>query len=212
MGGRQWTDAENARLIGMWSVDPVARIAELLGRTVSGVALQASRLGLRSVDSNPRFLNKNQLAAALGIANRTAYLMMRDGRLNHLVVLMYRRNQETAVISVANLAHWVGNSENWYAFDPDKVVHPELVRAVGNTKRWWQDEWWTVQQACMELNVCEDWLCVRLRGGLIRGRRVGPFWRVLKSDIMRVKEEMNERSFWLRSACDVANLERFSSL
>ena len=211
MGGRTWTERDNTRLVGMWSIDPVWRIAHLLGRSETAVALQALRLGLKSIDSNPRFLNKSQLADAMGIAKRTAYLMMRDGRLNHLVVVMYRCNQETAVISLSNLVHWVGDPENWYAFDSEKVQHPDLVRAVNNAKRWWSDEWWTVQKACQELNVCEDWLCVRLRGGLIRGRRVGPFWRVLRSDIMRVKKEMKAQLFWLRSACDVANLERFSS-
>ena len=157
-------------------------------------------------------MTKHQLADALGVAVDTAYRMMRDGRLNHLVVLMYRCNQETAVIPLARLVVWVGDPLNWYAFDPEKVQHPELKRAVCNAKRWWRDEWWTVQKACQELNVCEDWLCVRLRGGLIWGRKVGPFWRVLKSDIMRVQEEMKVQLFWLRSACDVANLERFSSL
>ena len=55
MGGRTWTKRDNARLVGMWSVDPVWRIAHVLERSETAVEMQALRLGLRSVESNSRF-------------------------------------------------------------------------------------------------------------------------------------------------------------
>ena len=212
MGGRYWTEDENERLIGMWHMVPLNEIAKLLGRTELGIKMQALRLGLRSIKNNPRFLTRIQLADALGVCPDTAYRMMCDGRLSDLIAMTPRTNTEIAVISLDNLARFVGDPRNWYVFDPDKVNHPELKRNVQNVRRWWHDEWWTVNQACAELAVCSSWLCTRLQSGLIRGRKYGYFWRVLKSDIVRVKKELHQPDGWLRFACDEANVIEFSEL
>ncbi len=74
------------------------------------------------------------------------------------------------------------------------------------------DELLTFDDACDELVVCAVWLEYRLRMGLIRGRKYGHGWMLLRSDVMAAKAELHSDIGWLRSVCDETAVKEFVEL
>ncbi len=207
----KWTDAENEQLRMMWILFSVAHIARTMNRSEAGVRVRAKRLGLRSVEHHERLLTVTPLALVLGVDVKTAWGMM-QGRLAHLVVEVWRYNSPTPAVPLARLVVWVGDPLNWYCFDPDKVQHGLLKTAVAKARTWWRDAWWTVPQACEELAVSAEWLNGRLRHGLIAGRKYGHNWRVLRSTILAVKQELWTPVGWMQAMCDDVGIEKFKHI
>ncbi len=211
MAGRKWTKAEDQQLrarYGLWSLK---LLAKRMGRTETAVNIRAKRLNLWSIENSPHLFTCGALCDALGVDVKTAMRLMNE-ELSEYVVHRYRRNSRTPVVALVYVVIWIADPMNWYSYDPDKARHPRLVTAVKKARRNWDDEWWTTGPAIKELAVCKEWLNYRLRTGLIRGRKYGHNWMVLRSDVMKVKAELHSGNGWLRSVCDETAVKEFARL
>lgn len=193
--GRHWTEAEDDLLRKYHGYLTDARIAEILGRSETGVVIRWKReLHMPPPTSDPAYITALRIARALGIdAHNTAmwvdrgilpgeYIPRRD---NHL----RRRVLRTDFIA------WLQDPQNWVWFNPNKVKDETLRQVIREAQEKWGDEWWTTRQVADHHGVHTNDVLRYIKHGKIAARQVvniggrdrgtWAFWFVLRSEATR---------------------------
>jgi hypothetical protein len=134
------------------------------------------------------------VADLLCVDSKVATRLMRE--MGDVVVEVYRANSITPTLTIGSLVRWISDPMNWYCVDVERIVDDRLKTAVSKAKRHWSDDWVGTGYGASYLHVSVSWLNEQIRLGNVKGRKYGHNWKLLMSEIDRVKGDMDSGQYW----------------
>ena len=197
LNARRWTKEEDQFLVDNYNTMSETEIGIHLDRSLTSVHLRRERdLNLPGVSKTADVITSYKAAVALGIDPHKTWHWVDIG----LIKRYYKPGAPTIrIIKKTDFIAWVVNPKNWIYFDIHKIKDAHLRRLCELRSMRWGDEWWTTPQVAdyWKVGVSDvkryiqfGWMPATHIPVSFGGRNPNgkwSYWRVLRSDAMRVK-------------------------
>ncbi|MCC6602114.1 MAG: helix-turn-helix domain-containing protein [Anaerolineae bacterium] len=180
-----WTPEQEALLRQEYGRIPRRQLAEKLGRSEVAIKMRARVLRVPSPRTWQHIMLSTVLTYALGFGcEKSVRNLMCKGVFP--VHYVYLGNTRVPAVNIKRMQQWLGDPNNWYCLDVDRIVDPRYQSVVRLARRQWNDEWLTVGQIAELMGYSQQGINKLIHGGALPAKRHNN-WHVLKSDALKVK-------------------------
>lgn len=180
-----WTPEDEALLRQEYGRIPRRELAARLGRSELAIKMRVRVLGITSPSSWGHIMLCGKLTCALGIGCEKTVINLMRKRI-FPVHSVYLGNTRVLAVNIKRMQQWLGDPNNWYCLDVDRIVDPRYRSVVRLARRRWNDEWLTVGQLTELMGYSQQGINKLIHNGALPAKRHNN-WRVLKSDALEVK-------------------------